>query len=34
MNKVIVYKGKLSDILKEMKEDIKNGKKLVNIERH
>ena len=30
MNNVIIYKGKLSDIIKQMKEDIKNGKDLVS----
>lgn len=26
MTKIVIYKGKLSDIIKEMKEDIKNDK--------
>lgn len=31
---VRVYKGKLSEIIKQMKEDIKNGKDLVSSEKH
>lgn len=26
MTKIVIYKGKLSDVIKEMKEDIKNDK--------
>ena len=30
MDKVVIYKGKLEDIIKQMKEDAKNGKDLVS----
>ena len=33
-NKVVIYKGSLDDIIKQMKEDIKNGKDLVSNKKH
>lgn len=34
MNKIVIYKGKLDEIIKQMKEDLKNGKDLASDQEH
>ena len=34
MNKIVIYKGKLEEIIKQMKEDLKNGKDLASDKEH
>ena len=34
MNKIVIYKGKLEEIIKQMKEDLKNGKDLASDQEH
>ena len=34
MSKITIYKGKLDDVIKQMKEDIKNDKNLASNKKH
>ena len=34
MNKIVIYKGKLEEVIKQMKEDLKNGKDLASDKEH
>ena len=34
MNKIVIYKGKLEEIIKQMKEDLKNGKDMACYKEH